>query len=287
MVGRLWRHLLLRDWDLLLLLLLHHGPHSMLLLLLLQLLLLDIHGVLLVGMHLPLLLLLLLHLHLLLHAELVALLNLLHGLHSLLGVHLVQLGLDARGDGYLLLLPWVNHSLLLGLLVLHLDHLWVALLLHQLLLLGVALLDVLLLHVLGRHLLNNLHSLRLRLVGGHGWPGHHVAWCCDWRCSWGKTLLLLRLHWTLLLHWRPRTLGPHRHSWPCHAWRPSWDAGRLRALPFVVVVCPGGVVFLLFLPKLLDDFLHVVGLLGHSVELSFLALVEFTVVLLHIAKLRI
>ena len=57
MVGRLWRHLLLRDWDLLLLLLLHHGPHSMLLLLL-QLLLLDLHGVLLVRMHLPLLLLL-------------------------------------------------------------------------------------------------------------------------------------------------------------------------------------------------------------------------------------
>ena len=97
-------------------------------------------------------LLLLLHLHLLLHAELVALLYLLHGLHSLLGVHLVQLGLDARGDGDLLLLPWVNHSLLLGLLVLHLDHLWVALLLHQLLLLGVTLLNVLLLHVLGRHL---------------------------------------------------------------------------------------------------------------------------------------
>ena len=73
----------------------------------------------------------------------------------------------------------------------------------------------------------------------------------------------------------------------CHARRPSWHAGRLRALPLVVVVCPGCVVFLLFLPKLLDDFLHVVCLLGHSVELSFLALVEFTVVLLHIAKLRI
>jgi hypothetical protein len=278
-VGRLWRHLLLllRDWHLLLLL--HHGPHSMLLLL--QLLLLDLHGILLVGMHLPLLLLLLLHLHLLLHAELVALLDLLHGLHSLLGVHLVQLGLDARGDGdlLLLLLSRMNHSLLLWLLMLlHLDHLRVSRLLHQLLL-GVTLLDMLLLHVLGRHLLNNLHSLRLRLVGRHGWPRHHVARCGDWRRPWGKTLLLLRLH--LLLHWRPRALGPHRHS------RPSWHAGRLRALPLVVVVCPGGVVFLLFFPKLPDDFLHVVCLLGDSVKLGFLALVELAVVLLHIAKLRI